>query len=68
MVGRRSRTPKKYQSVGGAIAAIAKTTILIGGVIATFHLATWIPGHSLVAERSLASKIAGPFLADRLGK
>lgn len=61
-------TPKKIQSMGGAIAAIAKTTILLGGVIATFHLATWIPGHALVAERSLASKITRPFLSDRPGK
>lgn len=62
------RTPKKLQAAGGAVVALAKTVLLLGGVIATFHLATWIPGHALVAERSIASKIAGPFLADRPGK
>lgn len=61
-------TPKSFQSVGGALAAIAKTIILLVGVITTFHLATWIPGHALVAEKSIASKIAGPILADRAGK
>ena len=60
--------PQKFQSMGGAVAAIAKTAILLGGVIATFHLATWIPGHAVVAERSIASRFAGPFLADRADK
>lgn len=61
-------TPKKFQATGGAAAATAKAVILLGGVIATFHLATWLPGHSLVAERSLAAKMARPFLAARSGE
>ncbi|HAL92126.1 MAG TPA: hypothetical protein DCM68_03775 [Verrucomicrobia bacterium] len=61
-------TPRRIQAAGGAVASVAKTAILLGGLIAIFHLATWLPGHSLVAEKSLAAKIAKPFLAARNGE
>lgn len=61
-------TPRKIQAVGGAVTSVAKTAILLGGLIAIFHLATWLPGHSLVAEKSLVAKIAQPFLAARQGE
>ncbi|HMP72591.1 MAG TPA: CvpA family protein [Kiritimatiellia bacterium] len=56
--------PAKVQKSGGAAAAGIKAVILVGGVIAVFNLASWIPGHRLVAEDSLSSKLARPFLAE----
>jgi uncharacterized membrane protein required for colicin V production len=55
--------PKTWQATGGAIASAAKAAILLGGIVAAFNLATWIPGHTLIAKESVTSKVVRPFLS-----
>ncbi|HMO50181.1 MAG TPA: CvpA family protein [Kiritimatiellia bacterium] len=60
--GLQRAVPQKWQAGGGALAAVIKTALITGGVVAVFNLATWIPGHRLVAEESLTAAITKPFM------
>lgn len=57
-------TPPGVQKLGGAVAAAAKTALVAGGLVATFDLADWLPGHDAVARDSRVSQVVRPFLPE----
>jgi len=59
-----AKLPKGYQSIGGAVAAGLKTSILLGGVVVLFNLADWLPGHTAISRDSITSEVVHFFLPD----
>ena len=58
-----TRVPARHQAVGGALAAGAKTLVLLAGVIGAFSLASWLPGHDLIATESTFARWLHPLLS-----